>query len=264
MNEFMQFWSLGAEATLNLTTSGGTVKVEFNCTLGQPGAPHSLPPSSGAPFAPPPHRPRHRGPAARERNRLRAARHQAAQAEATDPVSSVLTSSSVSDSATDESSTDPVAPAVATTAPVPSKEIEAESDPVSESFPSFKCDQYSYTNCSEKGLGQHKRMRHRISQVDGFDDSYEEINEETNHVTLELDHLGNIVGPELAPNSSPPEKVYHPMAGIGLLRAESSVTSDGETYISYFFPDDPKTFIVTQGPNRGMRMDSNYDVFLRE
>ena len=39
VNEFMQFWSLGAEATLNLTTSGGTVKVEFNCTLGQPGVP---------------------------------------------------------------------------------------------------------------------------------------------------------------------------------------------------------------------------------
>ena len=69
---------------------------------------------------------------------------------------------------------------------------------------------------------------------------------------------------ELAPDLSPPEKVYHRVAGIGLLRAESSVTSDGETYISYFFPDDPKTFIVAQGPNRGMIMDSNYDVFLRE
>ena len=46
----MQFWLLGGEATLNLTTSGGTAKVEFNCTLGQPGAPHSLTPSS-APFA---------------------------------------------------------------------------------------------------------------------------------------------------------------------------------------------------------------------
>ena len=108
-------------------------------------------------------------------------------------------------------------------------------------------------------------MRHRISQIDGFDDSHEEVSKETNPVTLELDNLGNIVGPELAPNSSPPEKVYHAMAGIGILRAEPSVTSyGGETYISYFFPDDPKTYIVPQGPNRGMRMDSNYDIFLKE
>ena len=52
MSEFMKFWSLGGDATLNLTTSGGTVKVEFNCTLGQPGAPYSFPPSSAPPFAP--------------------------------------------------------------------------------------------------------------------------------------------------------------------------------------------------------------------
>ena len=38
--------------------------------------------------------------------------------------------------------------------------------------------------------------------IDGFDDSHEEIPEETNHVTLELDNLGYIVGPE-AINSSP-------------------------------------------------------------
>ena len=253
----MKFWSLGAEATLNLTTSCGNVKVEFNCTLGQPGAPHSLPPSSAPPF--PPHRPRPRGPSERERNRLRAARHQAARAEEIAPVSSAPTLT-VSDSATYESFTESVAPAVVKTAHVPS--IEGDLD--SESVSCFQCDQCSYTNSSEKGLGQHKRMRHRISQVDGFDDSHEEIPEETNHVTLELDNLGNIVGPELAINSSPPDKVYHPMAGMGILRAEPSITSDGETYFSYFFPDDPKTYIVTQGPNKGMRMESNYDVFLRE
>ena len=113
MSEFMKFWSLGAEATLNLTTSGGNVKVEFNCTLGQPNAPHSLPP-----FPPPPHRPRHRGPAKRERNRLRAARHQATRAEEITPVSSAPTLT-VSDSATDVSSTESVAPAVVKTTHVP-------------------------------------------------------------------------------------------------------------------------------------------------
>ena len=180
----MKFWSFWAEATLNLTTSGGTVKVEFNCTLGQSNAPHSLPPSSAPPFPPPPHWPRHRGPSERERNRLKAAHHQAARAEEIAPVSSAPTLT-VSDLATDKSSTESVAPAVVKTAHVPSKEV----DPDSESFAFFQCDQCSYTNSSEKGLGQHKRMRHRISQVDRFNDLHEEIPEETNHVTLELGEI---------------------------------------------------------------------------
>ena len=81
MREFIHFWALGGEATLKLTTSGGEAKVEFNCSLGQPGAPHSLPPVPAPSFPPPPpHRPRHRGPSEKERNRQRAARHQAAKA----------------------------------------------------------------------------------------------------------------------------------------------------------------------------------------
>ena len=134
VNEFMQFWSLGAETTLNLSTS------EFNCTFGEPNAPTPF-------FPPPPHRPRHRGPSERER-----IRHQAARA----PVSSAP-AFTVSDSATGESSTE----AVVTTAHVPSK----EGDPDSESFSCFQCDQCSYTKSSEKGLGQHKRMRHRILKL---------------------------------------------------------------------------------------------------
>ena len=31
----------------------------------------------------------------------------------------------------------------------------------------FKCDQCAYTNSTEKGLGHHTRMKHRISQLDG-------------------------------------------------------------------------------------------------
>ena len=39
----------------------------------------------------------------------------------------------------------------------------------------FKCDQCAYTNATEKGLSQHIRMKHRISQVDGNYDSEEEL-----------------------------------------------------------------------------------------
>ena len=45
VDEFIQVWALGGNATLNLTTSGGLTKVAFNCTLGKPSDPHSIPPS---------------------------------------------------------------------------------------------------------------------------------------------------------------------------------------------------------------------------
>ena len=113
VHEFMQIWALNGDATLNLTTSGGTVNLDFKCNLGQPGAPHSPPPSAPpSPPPPAPRRPRHRGPAEREKNRLRAARHQAARAKTTAPVSpvesSVAASLTVNDSS--ESPTAPVAP----------------------------------------------------------------------------------------------------------------------------------------------------------
>ena len=45
--------------------------------------------------------------------------------------------------------------------------IEAEvKTPVGPSCLLFKCDTREYTNTTEKGLLQHRRMKHRISQID--------------------------------------------------------------------------------------------------
>ena len=87
VNEFISVWLGGGEACLNLTTSHGIAKVGFNCTLGLPGASHSHPPPPSSSPPPPPHQPRHRGPSQRERNRQRAALHQAAQKLAAGPAS---------------------------------------------------------------------------------------------------------------------------------------------------------------------------------
>ena len=254
MQEFIQIWALGGNATLNLTTTGGHAEVEFKCTLGQPGAPHSLSPSASF-FPPNPPRPRHRGPADIARNRRRAACHQAILAKNCPP------QQPASVPATDSAAAEPSTASVAATTASTTATSEHE-EPDSGSSPVFKCDQCSYTNSTERGLGQHVRMRHRISQVDGNIDSDEEQLDEPDHVTLELDDMGGIIGPKLSPNSTPPNKVYHPNAGLGLLEDEPSVTSDGDTFLCYYFPDDPKTFIVSQGPNRGLRMRSIYDVFL--
>ena len=70
----MAVWNQGGQASLNLSTNSGFLDISFNLGLGQPGAPFCNSPSST-----PPSRQRHRGPAQKERNRQRAARHQAAQ-----------------------------------------------------------------------------------------------------------------------------------------------------------------------------------------
>ena len=230
VQEFMNVWALGGEASLKLTSSGGAATVSFNCSLGHPGALHSVPLPSHPPHPPhpppPPHRPRHRGPSERERNRLRAARHQAARAEATAPV---ISASSVIASVTSAAP----APATATvTSASPSSAASVRntvpaaegSDPEGEpeiavnlvSSINFKCDQCDYSNINKKGLEQHIRMKHRMSQVDGVADCDEELVEDTNIVmssipneseheridrhikSIPLDKLNNMTPKELA------------------------------------------------------------------
>ena len=74
----------------------------------------------------------------------------------------------------------------------------------------FKCDKCDFANFNKGGLEQHIIMKHRISQVDGIMNSDKETIKDIG--TLQLDEAGDITGPELAPNSSPPSKVYHPKA----------------------------------------------------
>ena len=98
--EFLGCWAVGGQATLTLNTTNGATTISFTTTLpGHPGAPlhhstslpaghtqHQRPGHPGPPLHPttptPGLRPRphRRGPAQRERDRLRAARHQATQA----------------------------------------------------------------------------------------------------------------------------------------------------------------------------------------
>ena len=92
VDTFCRVWGAGGQATLTTTTKDGQVQAKLELQLGhpadaRPGAPgvqHRL--SAGKSSAPPPghpgaaRRPRHRGPAARAKNRARAALHQAAKA----------------------------------------------------------------------------------------------------------------------------------------------------------------------------------------
>ena len=148
----MQFWALGGEATLNLTTSGGKAKVEFNCSLGQPGAPHFLPHVPATSFPrPPPRRPRHRGPGERERNNQRAARHQAAKAAAALSASSNASCTSATDSVTAAVISSPTI-----TAPVNSPNLLS---PTEETL--SKCEMCDFTSTSRHGLSVHMGRTHK-------------------------------------------------------------------------------------------------------
>ena len=70
----------------------------------------------------------------------------------------------------------------------------------------LKWDQCDYTNVGEKGLNQHIRMKHKLSQVDGINNSEEDIMEDI--VTLEIKMI--------ASNETSPEKVLHPQLGVGI------------------------------------------------
>ena len=152
-SQFISVCGQGGEASMNLTTSAGMANVHLNCTLGHPGTPSLLfpLPSPRAGPATPPRRPRYRGPAENEKNRLRAARHQA-----TEPVSSTPTSSIVPASVT------------STTASAGN---------------SFHCDECDFTSTTEHVVKIHMSHQHRNSQKP------EEIHGETLNKSLNISLL---------------------------------------------------------------------------
>ena len=64
------------------------------------------------------------------------------------------------------------------------KEAEVLCDCNRGGFSSIKSNQCNYTNISARGLGQDKRMKHRISQVNWINDSEEEVMEKNHNVIL--------------------------------------------------------------------------------
>ena len=78
---------------------------------------------------------------------------------------------------------------------------------------------------------------------------------------MELNDIGDIVGPELAPQSSPPSRVFHPKAGFEILHGEPSETADEDAFYCYLFHYDPYAYVVDQRPGKGPKMPSTYQIF---
>ena len=193
LSEFMRVWNLGEDASLHLETTKGHVTMAFSCKLGTPSAPHPIPT-----FPPPPPatvKPRHRGPAQREKNRQRAALYQAtkvAKAAAPAVTSSLSTPTTDSVVTTPTSTTPPVTTSVPVVVSSPTlttpETISSSNSPGKTSTPStltgpvfgpslpflwsaailpvnelpMKCDKCQYSNDSMKKLKEHRRKKHRL------------------------------------------------------------------------------------------------------
>ena len=224
MTEFFSVWSLGGEASLNLTTRNGSINMSFNISLGHPSAPFPLPS-----VPPPPQKPRHRGPAEKERGRQRAARHQAAKA-AAPPAPPVP----VTDSVVNTPNPNPVTVSVTS----PSATAVTTTDSVD--YTVFNCDICDYATSTKRGVLTHKGHKHK-EELRKEDENesleisivIEEREEDNNHLPLanstfdgETELVGNdplrlelqengLAKIVISPDSPPPTLVLHPKLGIG-------------------------------------------------
>ena len=193
LEEFISVWRMGGNSSLHLTTSSGQVNIGFNLQLGHPDFP--FPPHSAPPFPPsqptphfhpsPSPRPRHRGPVQREKNRLRAALHQAAHRQTllagppstppppvteqgSPPSPTSPTTAPVVTSPTMVSASVPIVSLPADTPSVPvvtspvlsTTSSAASAEPV-KSAPRFKCDYCDFKHETEKLVINHMDSIHK-------------------------------------------------------------------------------------------------------
>ena len=200
--------------------------MQLSAVLGLPDQPHfSHPPPPSHPAPPPPLKKKSPSQLRRQERRQREAEAKAAD----EAVSSLSNNSKEHESELLSDVSNPKETEIVLESYIENRAEKLPENAADELNLGFKCNQCDYTNPTEKGLGMHIRKKHRISQVDGVDDSYED----TDMVTLELDDLGGIIGPDLPPNTFPPSKVLHPKAGIGHVQQENVRDSYGDTATTF-------------------------------
>ena len=157
--EFISVWNHGGDASLNLTTTGGFIDISFNLHLGQPGTPFSNSPSSTPSIVG-----RHRGPAQKERDRQRAARHQASQTGRPTPTTATPVTSTPTTEPVSESTVSATAPGFTTPFPVVSAPVSGATPQVALSVPEVKihkCEYCDQTFNTTKGMNIHKGRMHQ-------------------------------------------------------------------------------------------------------
>ena len=155
--QLARHWKQGEKAKLEPACEGGSLHMQLSAVLGHPDHPHfPHPPPPPPPPAPsPPILKKKKSPSQlrRQEQRQQEARTKADEAEPKRH-NNDRTEKNLHNGVT----IDKLAEVI----------VEAEAEIPSEPpFLLFNCEQCEYTNASEKGINQHKRMKHWISQLDG-------------------------------------------------------------------------------------------------
>ena len=161
LTEFISVWNHGGDASLNLTTSGSFIDISFNLLLGQLGTPFPNSPSSTPPMVG-----RHRGPAQKERDRQRAARHQATKTGRPTPTTATAVTCTPTTEPVSESlpTVSAIVPSFTTPFPVVSAPVSGATPQVTLPAPEgkiHKCEYCDQTFNTTKGINIHKGRMHQ-------------------------------------------------------------------------------------------------------
>ena len=171
--QLARHWKNGDKAKLELSCEDGSLHMQLSAVLGLPDQPHFShppPPSHHAPPPPPPPKKKSPSQLRRQERRQREAEIKAAN----EAVSSLNINSEEHESELLNDVSNPKETENVLEAYIEEPAEKLPQNVADESKLGFKCNQCEYSNATEKGLAMHIRKKHRISQVDGFDDSYEE------------------------------------------------------------------------------------------
>ena len=166
--QLARHWKNGDKAKLELSCEDGSLHMQLSAVLGLPDQPHFSHPPPHAP--PPPPKKKSHSQLRRQERRQREAEVKAAD----EAVSSLNINSEEHESELLNDVSNPKETENVLEAYIEEPAEKLPQNVADESKLGFKCNQCEYSNATEKGLGMHIRKKHRISQVDGVDDSYEE------------------------------------------------------------------------------------------
>ena len=161
--QLTRHWNQGQKAKLELSCEDRSLHMQLSALLGHPDQPHFPDPS---PHHPPPLPssppfPSHRKNKSPSQLRCQERRQQEVRAaEAAAPTVII-------------EETEKDLPYEVPEAEINDITVKIVENLAEDACTTFKCDQCVYTNLTEKGLKQHTRMKHRISQVDGTYDEEE-------------------------------------------------------------------------------------------
>ena len=161
-------WNQGGKAKLELSCEDGNLHMQLSAVLGHPDQPHFPHPP---PHHPPP--PQSFPPPKKKKSPSQLRRQERRKQEALGKAEEAGSTKTVIEEP-EEVFYKNVSIEVVSEAEFDNTSVKIVDNPAEANGLIFKCDQCAYTNLTEKGLGQHTRMKHRISQLDGNFDLVED------------------------------------------------------------------------------------------